>query len=119
MILNGTTFAIWQRPAFRKDIDIVSSTFDRLAHDLLRLSPAVERCSIYPVHSLVQGGGKGFHGRFLVLGTPPNLPFRGCANGSGSYSYFGTLEIALAKIYSVGLQCRSPVEVLEVTISIL
>src|SRR6266699_2777499 len=67
MILNGTTLAIGQRPAFCKDIDIVSSTFDSLAHDLLCLSPSVERCSIDPVHSLVQGGLNGSNGRFLIL----------------------------------------------------
>src|SRR6266700_2898668 len=101
MILNGTTLAIGQRPAFCKDIDIVSSTFDSLAHDLLCLSPSVERCSIDPVHSLVQGGLNGSNGRFLILGSPPDPPFRGSAYRSGSYPDFGNLKIALAKTSSL------------------
>src|SRR5438034_4213430 len=119
MILNGTTFAIWQRPAFRKDINIVSSAFDRLAHDLLCFTPSVERCSIDPVHSLVHGGAYRLNGRFLVLWSPPDPPFRGRANGSGSYSDFGNLETALAKTSSLDLQSRSTGARLKTTISTL
>src|SRR5207247_3407183 len=96
MILNGTTLAIGQRPAFRKDIDIVSSTFDRFPHDLLCLSPSVERCSIYLVHSLVPGGLYGFNGRFLVLASPLNPLCRLLVIWCGCYSVFTSLEIALA-----------------------
>src|SRR2546428_4613 len=107
MVLNGAALAIGQRSAFRKDVDIVSSTFDRLAYDLLCFSPSIEGSCIDPVHSLVDGSLNCLNGRFFVLWAPPDPPFRSRAYWSASYSDFGDLEIALAKTPSLELQSHS------------
>ncbi len=54
-IFHRASFSIWQGPALCEDENVVPSTFDSFAHNLLCPSPPVEACGINPVHAEVQG----------------------------------------------------------------